>query len=94
MVGAGFEGEAYANYFEGVSEEDADHAGHAATDESSAWGLLSPVFDHSCADLFVGEEFDSRVWEDAEEGCAVAFEEPAYAICGVDVVHGCGEASP
>lgn len=52
------------------------------------------VLDDARSDLFVCEEFDAGVGEDAEKCGRVAFEEPGYACAGVDVADGGGEAGP
>lgn len=44
--------------------------------------------------MLVGEEFDARIGEDAEEGCRVPFEEPTYAGADVDVAYGSRKATP
>ena len=49
---------------------------------------------HAGAYLLVCEELYSGVWEDAEEGCRVSFEESGDAIVGVDVAECDGDAAP
>lgn len=71
---SGFEGEAYAYYFEWVGEEDGDHAGHGAGDKATDGGFFGTSGDYATTDLFVGKEFDTGIGEDAEEGCGMAFE--------------------
>lgn len=44
--------------------------------------------------MFVGEEFDGGIGEDAEEGCGVAPEETAEAGLPVYVPHGGYDAEP
>lgn len=44
--------------------------------------------------MLVGQEFDSSVGEDAEEGCGVAPEEAAHTRLPVDVTHGGHDAEP
>lgn len=94
VVGTGFEGEAHADDFEGVREEDADHACETAACEASAGGFLGFVLDYAGAYLFVCKEFDAGVGEDAEEGCGVAFEKTSNSSTGIYVAD-CGrEARP
>ena len=52
------------------------------------------VLYYAAAYLLVGEEFNARVGEDAEEGCRVAFKEPAYTGADVNVANGGREADP
>lgn len=52
------------------------------------------VGDDDGADLFVGEELDGGVGEDAEERGGMASEEPAEAGFFVDVPHGGYDAEP
>lgn len=82
-----FEGETYADHFERVGEEDGGDACERATDEAAPRGFLRFVLDDYGTDLFVGEEFDGGVGEDAEKRCGVAPEETAYAVLSVDVTH-------
>lgn len=91
LFGLCFECQSYADDFERVGAEHADHACETATYKSARWSFLVGAFDHARADLFVCEEFYAGVGEDPEEGCGVAFKEPAYTGRGVDVVHGSGE---
>lgn len=50
--------------------------------------------DDDRADLLVGEEFDGRIGEDAQNGCGVAAEETARAFVFVNVFHGGYDAEP
>ena len=50
--------------------------------------------DNDGADLLIGEEFDSGVGENAEEGGAVATEEATEAVLGIDVSHSGYNAEP
>ena len=63
-----FKGEAYADYFEGVCEENGCDACEGAGGEAAQGGLLLLRGDHGVANLFVGEELDAGVGKDSEEG--------------------------
>lgn len=84
----------HAHDLERVREEDARHTCQGARKESAERGFVGFGGDEDGADLLVGEEFDGRVGEDAEEGCGVTAEQTADAGLPVDVPHGSHDAEP
>ncbi len=90
----GFKGEAHADDFEGVGDEDAGDTRGGAADEAAEGRLVRGGGDADGAELLVGEEFDGGVGEDAQEGGGVAPKEPAQAGLPVDVPHGGHDAEP
>ena len=62
----GLKGEAYADYFEGVCEEDGCDACEGAGGEAAQCGFLLFARDDGVPNLFVGEELDACVREDAQ----------------------------
>jgi len=87
VVALRLEGEAHADHFQRVGEEDRGDARQRAAYEPPERGLVPVVGDHDGADLFVGEEFYAGVGEDSEEGCAVAPEEAEGSVLDVDVFY-------
>lgn len=79
------ERQAHAYHFQGIGEEDGEHACETAAEEAPGGGLVGLGAYEDGADLVVGEELYAGVGEDAEEGGGVAFEEAADAVFAVDV---------
>lgn len=90
----GLKGQAYADDFERVGEEDARDTGEGAGYEAAEGGFVLSRGNDDGAVLLVGDELGGGVGEDAEEGGRMSAEEPTNAILTVDVAHSGHDTEP
>jgi hypothetical protein len=93
-VFARLEGEAHADYFEGVSEEDGGDTGKRAADEAAEGCFLALSANYDVPNLFISHKFDCRVRKYSKNGCGMAAEKTEYAFVPENILHRGSDSKP